>query len=211
MTEETREIRRILLGYIAFEDQNMVAAQKGRLFRALGVFNGSGAARVLGILHRKRRYTLDGQTLDSHCDAAFAGMGRRIRLDTAPEKQAVFFCPPLRNPCVLTSEMKEDALEVSVYTARGLSGLLYSELAFRRWKKAMPEALIEQKLAREKPVQTPSAPKPDRAQRQAAKKEKRAKTKQQSDDRKKRRLEQKMARQQKKLDQLNGVSSQQKK
>lgn len=151
MDDIRREIRRILLGYISFSE-NYIVAMPSRRLRLLGAFNGSSAARILGVAERCRRYQLSGKgdALPRECDGAFAGLGRRIQLESAPERQAVLFTPFWFNPSVLTAEMVgEDLIEVCVYTARTLSVGANSRFAFRRWRKQMPEELEEQSLPAE--------------------------------------------------------------
>lgn len=150
MTEIKRETRRILLGYISFSENNIVAANGH--FRLLGIFNGSSAARIFGVSRRIRRYRYPESTIpaDAACGEAFANLGRRILLESAPDLQSVFYAPFWYNPSILTAELvEEDVIEVSVYTAFSLTVWLNAAHAFRRWKRFMPRELEELSLPKE--------------------------------------------------------------
>lgn len=146
MTEIKRETRRILLGYISFSDNRIVAANGRFRTRLLGIFNGSSAARIFGVVRRARRFRYPDVKIpaDAACDEAFANLGRRILLESAPELQAVFYAPFWYNPSILTAEpVEEDVIEVAVYTAFSLTASLNAAHAIRRWKRFMPKELEE--------------------------------------------------------------------
>ena len=138
------EIRRILLGYLAYdENQHLVAAKRVNRLRLLGLLNGTGAAGVLGVAVRRRCYSVSEKLLplEDTCRNAFAQMGRRVSLDAAPERLAVFYTPLLFNPSVLTAEQRDEQLEICVYTARTLTVRWNAAHAFRKWKQNMPDEL----------------------------------------------------------------------
>lgn len=161
MNEIKREIRRVLLGYISISE-NYIVATPSRGLRLLGVFNGSFAARVLGLARRVRHYALpDGENA---VDNAFANLGRRIVLDSAPDCQAVLLTPFWFNPSVLTAQQLENGeLELCFYTAFSLSAGLNARQAIRRWRKLMPAALEERTLPTEKKKRRKSADSPKKA------------------------------------------------
>lgn len=137
------EIRRILLGYISFSENYIIAKQSNGL-RLLGIFNGTSEARIFGIAQRTRCYRVSeiNKPLAHICDNAFANMGRRIQLESAPDRLAVLFSPFWYNPSVLTAELLEDdKVEICVYSARTISVGLNARHAFHCWKKNMPETL----------------------------------------------------------------------
>lgn len=161
MNEVKREIRRILLGYISFSDSDnaiVAAAPKNRL-RLLGIFGGSTGARLFGIISRTQRYRLGESDPDPDrlCDTAFADLGRRTQLESAPERHAVFYAPYWYNPSVLTAECFENGeIELNVYTAVSPTVWLNTSHAMRRFEKFMPETLERQgvhveRKKREKP------------------------------------------------------------
>lgn len=169
MTEIKREIRRILLGYISFSDNSIVAANGRFRMRLLGIFNGSSAARIFGVVRRARRYRYPESRIpaDAACNEAFANLGRRILLESAPDLQAVFYAPFWYNPSVLTAELLEDDIfEISVYTAFSLTAWLNTAHALRRWKRFMPKELEELSMPKQirkhlfaKKDENPDAPK----------------------------------------------------
>lgn len=153
MNEVKREIRRILLGYISFSDQVIVAAPKHRL-RLLGIFGGATGARLFGVASRTRRYRLGESKAapDELCGNAFANLGRRIRLESVPEKHAVFYAPYWYNPSVLTAEcLQSGEIEVIAHTAFTLTAWLNTAHALRRFEKFMPETLERQGAPKKQP------------------------------------------------------------
>ena len=148
-----REIRRILLGFIDYDqEQRLIAAERSEHMRLLGVFNGTGAARVFGLSVRKRQYAVTETSVqpETACAEAFSHLGRRISLDTAPELTAVFYSPVLFNPSVLTAAEAGELLEVCVYTARTPTAFLNAAHAFRKWRRFMPEGLREKETPEER-------------------------------------------------------------
>ena len=152
-----QEIRHILLGYIDYDqEERLVAAERTRRLRLLGLFNGTGAAGVFGVAVRKRRYSITGEDADieADCRVAFADLGRRVALDAAPELAAVFYSPLLYNPSILTAACSGGVLEICVYTARTLTIRLNTSHAFRKWKQLMPgelrEKMVEGEIKKEK-------------------------------------------------------------
>lgn len=150
-----KEIRQILLGYISFEDKHIVAADGIFRMRSLGVFNNSGAARILGVTVRTKQYRIPKRlrpTIRNVCEEAFLHLGRRVLLRTAPDTPAIFYSPFFFYPSVLTaSQTKNDILEISVYTARGLSVPLTAWNAFRNLKKQLPDGFESVKKEKKKP------------------------------------------------------------
>lgn len=146
-----QEIRRILLGFIDYdEEEHIIAAERTEHLRILGLFNGSSAARLFGVAVRKRQFTVPkAQYAADICRDAFAHMGRRVSLDAGPELTAVFYSPLLFNPAVLTARSAGEVLEVCVYTSRTPTVRLNAAHAFRKWRQQMPDGLREKAAAEE--------------------------------------------------------------
>ena len=145
-----REIRRILMGYIAFdEDQHILASERSSHLRLMGLLNGSTGARVLGLGVRTRHYVLTASPEESleECGNAFAELGRFVELDSDPELLAVFYSPIFYNPAILTAQVQDGNLVLTVYTARSLTVRWNTAHAFRQWRQRMPEGLRERELA----------------------------------------------------------------
>lgn len=165
MEDLKKEIRRILLGYIAYRDNCIVAARESVKMRMLGTFNGTTMARVFGVSTVSRRYRVaedqemqetvskserkknrkNGDTkkkqlarkLFEEGDSALQNMGRRVLLDSEPDRIATFYAPILYNPAVLLLDFneEEDAVDVTVVTARTMMSRLNAAHAFWKWSR----------------------------------------------------------------------------
>ncbi len=124
MDERTKEIRRILTGFITYEMGGAVITAAKNLFevQADHIFSGSDAVRVFGLRTETRQYMIAGkvQAVHEKCIQAFSNLGRRLYLKTAPEALAMLCFPFGRNPLVVTLEAKENQLLLSVYTAKAV-------------------------------------------------------------------------------------------
>ncbi len=166
-----KEIRRILLGYIAYYDTCIVAARESVKMRMLGTFNGTGFARVFGVTAIKRRYRFSEEESSSDVlskeekkknrktgdtrkkqrarklleegDKSLQNLGRRVLLDADPDQIATFYAPVLYNPSVLllSLDKEEEAVEMTVVTARTLIARLNAAHAFWKWSRNIPYEL----------------------------------------------------------------------
>ena len=171
MDDLKKEIRRILLGYIDYRDNCIVAARESVKMRMLGTFNGTTMARLFGVSAVTRRYRFaeeeapqeelskkekkksrkNGDTkkkqnarkLYESADDAFQHIGRRVLLSSQPDRRAVFYGAILFNPSVLLLDLVEEegAVDVTVVTARTLIARLNAAHAFWKWKRLISEEL----------------------------------------------------------------------
>ena len=240
MDDLKKEIRRILLGYIAYRDNCIVAAKESVKMRMLGTFNGTTMARLFGVSVITRRYRVaedeeaeealskaerkqnrkNGDTkkkqlakkLFEDGDSALQNLGRRVLLDSEPERIATFYAPVLYNPSVLLLDFleEEEAVEVTVVTARTLMAHLNAAHAFWKWSRfltfdvervEMPKPEPEEAPESEPTEETPAIDKDATKEEKKAYKEKKkalAATKKQA--RQKQKLEAKMAKLQAAMD-----------
>ena len=164
MEDLKREIRRILLGFIAYRDNCIVAARESVKMRMLGTFNGTAMARVFGVSTIIRRYRVaEGQEMEEETvlskserkknrksgdtkkkqqarklfedgDEAMQNMGRRVLLSSDPDRLATFYTPILYNPAVLLLDYLEDENAVEVTTVTARTLMARLNAAHACWK-----------------------------------------------------------------------------
>ncbi len=208
MEELKKEIRRILLGYIDYRDNCIVAARDSVQMRMLGTFNGTTMARLFGVSVITRRYRIaeeqeteenlsksekkknrkNGDTkkkqqarkLFEDGDSALQNMGRRVFLTSEPERIAVFYASVFYNPAVLLLDLneEEEAVEVTVVTARTVVSRLNAAHAFWKWSKYIPYDLERIDIPKPEPEENSdgevAANAPKTLDRDATKEEKKA-------------------------------------
>ena len=185
MEDLKKEIRRILLGYIAYRDNCIVAARESVQMRTLGTFNGTTMARLFGvsvITHRyrvaedeeveeniskaeKKKNRKNGDTkkkqlakkLFEDGDSAMQNLGRRVLLDSEPERLATFYAPVFYNPSVLLLDFveEEDAVDVTVVTARTVIARVNAAHACWKWSKCLTLDVERVELPKPEPEETP--------------------------------------------------------
>ncbi len=246
MDELKKEIRRILLGYIAYRDNCIVAAKESVKMRMLGTFNGTTMARVFGVSVITRRYRVaedeeveetlskverkknrkNGETkkkqlarkLFEDGDSALQNLGRRVILESEPDKIATFYSPILYNPSVMLLHFveDEDAVEITVVTARTVMARLNAAHAFWKWKRYipydverldLPEPPSEESPAEETAEEKPLDKDATREEKKAYKEKKKAFAAAKKQARKKQKLEEKMAKLQAAMDEQSGSVS----
>ena len=239
MEELKKEIRRILLGYIAYRDNCIVAAKESVKMRMLGTFNGTTMARVFGVSAITRRYRVaedeeaeealskaerkknrkNGDTKKKQLarklledgDSALQNLGRRVLLESEPDRIATFYVPILYNPSVLLLSLveDEDAVEITVVTARTLVARLNAAHAFWKWSKFLTFDVERLDLPEPKSDETPDgetvAEKPldkeaTKEEKKAYKEKKKALAAAKKQARQKQKLEAKMAKLQAAMD-----------
>lgn len=244
MEDLKKEIRRILLGYIAYRDNCIVAARESVKMRMLGTFNGTTMARVFGVSAITRRYRIaEGQEMEEtvsknerkknrkngdtkkkqqarklfeDSDSAFQNMGRRVILDSDPDQIATFYTPILYNPSVmlLSFNEEEDAVDVTVVTARTLIARLNAAHAFWKWSRFLtfdvervevtkPEA--EETAESESTAETPPDKDATKEEKKAYKEKKKALAAAKKQAKQKQKLEAKMAKLQAAMDEQSAA------
>ncbi len=140
MKGRSKEIRRILVGYLAFDGQDIIAGRTFVDHLVQGAYAGTFSARVFGLTVRKRQYRFSDVKLgdtEALCRIAFSRMGSSVRLETAPDAAAVMTIPWLFNPCIMTAEVKGKDVLLCFYTARTLFSFLNAIRGYRQWLKIM--------------------------------------------------------------------------
>ena len=204
MTREARqEIRRVLLGRtLIAEDGRLVAMEKGQLRVPLGVTDGAGAVRFLGI--RKRACRLDVKLPKARAlEQAFSHMqdlGRGLYLPQQPEAAACLIRYVLTRPAVLIFSYQDEVPVLTAWAGRGLTGWISNRRALHAFTKNLPKGMS----VSERPVpEDPEEAK--KKQEKLARKEAKKKKKQ---EKKLRRQQQKQKQQKAKQQKAAAASSQ---
>ena len=246
MDDLKKEIRRILLGYIAYRDNCIVAARESVKMRTLGTFNGTTMARLFGVSVITRRYRVaedeeveealskaerkknrkNGDTkkkqlakkLFEDGDSALQNLGRRVLLESEPDKIATFYAPILYNPSVLLLDFveEEDAVEITVVTARTLMAHLNAAHAFWKWSRFLTFDVERLDLPEPEPEETPDGETPEekpldkdatKEEKKAYKEKKKALAAAKKQAKQKQKLEAKMAKLQAAMDEQSAALS----
>ena len=149
MDARTKEIRRILTGFITYELDRTVVTVAQNIFqvRGDGFSRGANSARFFGVRVAKRQYMIAGKKkvpiVHEGCINAFAQLGMRAYLYNAPEALAMLYRPILHNPCVVTLEAKENQLLLCVYTARSPLSRLNVKRMLKKLDEVLPAGMTE--------------------------------------------------------------------
>ncbi|MBQ0037386.1 MAG: hypothetical protein KBS74_01805 [Clostridiales bacterium] len=148
MDERTKEIRRILTGFITSDAESgaIMAAQNIFQVRTDSLFNGADGARYFGLRVEKHQYQCqekDVPRVRKRCARAFFYMGRRAYIFTAPESLAMLYRPAFHNPTVVTLEAEENRFLLCVYTARTLLASFHIKHTMKKISEVLPEEMKE--------------------------------------------------------------------
>ncbi len=132
-----KEIRRILSGFSVYDGEKIKASSNLFNTDIQGTFTGSFTSRFFGLTAVKRQYkfSVTQKEAEKLCRKAFADMGRRVELDSAPDALALVFFPHLHNPFVMTADIEGRQLLLQYYTARTILSPLFARLYLSKWEK----------------------------------------------------------------------------
>lgn len=151
MDERSKEIRRILTGFITTEMGGEVITAAQNLFRVRNdsFFNGADFARYFGLHTEMHQYTVDKSDLEQvrrDCAKAFFCLGRRAYLYTAPDALAMLYRPAWHNPMVVTFDAEDTKLLLSIYAARSPLAKWHIKHAMKALNEVLPKKLKEIKV-----------------------------------------------------------------
>lgn len=178
MNNKKREIRRILMGQtIRQEDGSYVAAQSGRRMIFQGVQNGSSAVRFFGVGRKRRRYAVTNEASLAQVQEAFSHVGSKLSLKALPDAVCCLYRTALGSPALLTAELLEDTVEVSVYAGRTPLAPVRRRFLFSRVEKYLPDTFsaMDREEVRKVEQEEAEAEKEERKRLRKERKEKQAK------------------------------------
>lgn len=148
MDDRSKEIRRILTGFITQEMDGAVITAAQNLFRVRNdsFFNGADFARYFGLHTEMHQYTVEEKELEKtreNCVKAFFCLGRRAYLYTAPDTLAMLYRPAWHNPMVVTFDAENTQLLLCIYTARSPLAKWHSKRAMKALNELLPKNLKE--------------------------------------------------------------------
>lgn len=122
MNRREKEIRTVLMGFVRYEGNYVIAAEN--IFRSqfLGLNNGSGSARIRGLKEHRIQYRLHSGKLMGNMPIvkALLAMGAPVFLFTAPDASAILYRHWLLNPVLITFEDDHRDALICFYTAKNL-------------------------------------------------------------------------------------------
>lgn len=142
--EEKREIRRALMGRVLpTEDGRLTVMEKGQTRLPIGVSDGAGAVRFLGIRKKAKRLELSCSREEalSLARKQMEDIGRVLYLSQQPEAAACLIRYLLTRPAVLVFRFQEDVPVLTAWAGRGLTGWISNRRALRAFVKRMPEKM----------------------------------------------------------------------
>jgi hypothetical protein len=144
MTEAKREIRQALLGRTQpCPDGRLEVLKKGETRMPLGVTDGAGAVRFLGICKKARRLKAACPEQKARLLAAqiMQDVGRELSLSEQPEAAACLIRYVLTRPAVLVFDYQDGVPVVTAWTGRGLTGWISLRRALRAFTRRLPKEL----------------------------------------------------------------------
>ena len=173
--EKSKEIRAILSSRITFHNGAYMAAPSLAKVRFLGLYDGSKAAILFGVLRRQRQYYCESKDAAVYSvEKIFMKLGRPVYFQSAPEQLACLMRMIIGNPVILTMDEEEDGVVISGYTARSLFAFLTVRRAFRSFERHLPEEVRLEFVPSELPQEPRETLRERRIRKRAAKWEKRA-------------------------------------
>jgi len=146
MTVELKEIKSVLLGRTTLtEDGRITAVQKGEFHLSTGVGDGAVAVRFWGIAKRSRCYEtkLEPNKAKEAAAQSMREIGRGVFLRRQPDTVACLIRYVLTRPTVLTFRYIDEIPTLTVWTGRGLIGLISLRRAMNAFEKGLPEEIAQ--------------------------------------------------------------------
>ena len=139
------EIKRVLMGRaVLAEDGRLIAVPAGTFLKTpIGIGDGAGAVRILGVARRVRRYeTKDGRArVNAAVTKALQNVGRGLILNKQPEAAACLIRYVLTRPAVLVFTWDDGAPTLTAWTGRGLTGWFSLRRAIKAFEKGLPDTM----------------------------------------------------------------------
>ena len=143
MTKEAKqEIRRVLLGRtMPTEDGKLVALEKGQYRMPIGISDGAGAVRFLGICRKAKRLKVSCAEPKAKSLALkiMQDVGRELSLPQQPAAVACLIRYVLTRPVVLVFDYQDGVPVLTAWTGRGLTGWISLRRALRAFLKRLPK------------------------------------------------------------------------
>lgn len=143
--QKKKEIRRVLMGLIDYEMDGavIVAAEKLYNIQTHSLSTGADKVRFLGVHGSKRQYGISGDIEKTHeeCIRAFAEIGRKVFLYSAPNALCTLRSPLWGPPILVSLEAEENCLNMELYTARGVLAGLRIRNTIKKVEELFPDSV----------------------------------------------------------------------
>ena len=144
MKKEQKEIKRLLLGKTVLDEEGrLVTPEAGTIRVPMGIADGAGAVRFLGVSGKVRCYESDlsEEELMEHAKECMADLGRGVRLRQRPEALACLIRYVLTKPVILSFRCVEGRGILTAWTGRGLTCRLSQNRAIRAFEHPLADLL----------------------------------------------------------------------
>ncbi|MBR3059606.1 MAG: hypothetical protein IKS05_04605 [Oscillospiraceae bacterium] len=149
--EEKREIRRVLLGKTLLQENGRLTSMgPGDRRLPLGIGDGAGAVRFLGVGGKSRRLEtkLREPAVKNKAAEIMKDIGRGLDLREQPDTVACLIRYVLTRPALLTFRYMEGVPVLTAWAGRGLTGWISRRRALRAFRARLPESIkISEKQA----------------------------------------------------------------
>ncbi len=172
--EEKREIRRVLLGKtLPQENGRLTSMGPGDYRLPLGVGDGAGAVRFLGVGGKSRRLEtkLREPAVKNKAAQIMEDIGRGLDLREQPDTVACLIRYVLTRPAVLTFRYMDGIPVLTAWAGRGFTGWISRRRALRAFTSRLPESI--RLSEKQPPAVEPPKEKKQKKSRQERKAEKR--------------------------------------
>lgn len=143
MTKEAKqEIRRVLMGRtMPTEDGKLVAMEKGQYRMPIGISDGAGAVRFLGVCKKAKRLKVSCAAPKAKLLAVkvMQDVGRELFLPEQPEAAACLIRYLLTRPAVLVFDFQDGVPLLTAWSGRGLTGWISIRRALHAFLKRLPK------------------------------------------------------------------------
>ena len=144
------EIKRVLLGRaVLADDCRLIAVPAGTFMKTpIGIGDGAGAVRFLGVSRRIRRYeTKNGRAhVNAAVTKAMQNIGRGLILNEQLEATACLIRYILTRPAVLVFTWEDGTPTLTAWTGRGLTGRISLRRAIRAFEKGLPDRMTANEI-----------------------------------------------------------------
>ena len=173
--EKSKEIRLILSSRVAFRNGAYMAAPSLGKLNFVGLYDGSKAAMMFGVLSRRRQYYCPSMDAAVYSvENIFEKLGRPVYFQSDPEQLACLIRMIIGNPVILTMDEEDEGIVIGAYTARTLLAPLTARRAFRSFERHLPEGVCLEFVASDLPKEPRETWRQRRVRKKTAKWEKRA-------------------------------------
>ena len=144
MKKDKKEIRDLLLGKAVLgDDGKLVTPESGTFRLPMGIVDGAGTVRFLGIRENRRFYKseLSEKELMAEAEKTMRDIGRGVRLRQQPDAVACLIRYVLTRPVILVFRIEDSCGILSAWAGRSLTGRISRLRAIHAFENPLADIL----------------------------------------------------------------------